>query len=193
MKSYLCSRSDARLVRFLFLLLFLISPTAIDAAEPPEVEKLKGLHVLPDGAVRLASERKVASIPGWKSRSGAIIFDTNRKGEPKLGLKVIERESLAAFVITKHYPDLSYTILDVRAIPLSHIHNFTEFCERQPPPKDARIMALAVPEKCQEETRRVVRAWQVDHTTGQIQDIPRAGVICSFPGIGMHDPKCEGK
>lgn len=191
--SHKASQRPARALRqiFLFLSLYLLGPTLVYAAEPPEVEKLKGLHIFPEGAVRPTSERKVASIPGWKSRGGGFIPGSGRKTDPRLGYGVIKRESLAAFVITRHYPDLSYTVLDARAIPFIHIHDFTDICEREPSPKDAGIVALAYHEECQEETRRIIRAWQVDHRTGQITDISIEGIVCRFPGTGVDNQKCK--
>lgn len=161
----------------LFLLLSLLGPTAIYAAEPPEVEKLKGLYIRP------AAKGSPSGIPGWQRLQGGLF--PVWKTYPELGFKVITRDSLAAFVITKYYPDKSYSIRDARAIPLEHVHRFRVACERETVSEQALIVALAYfEEHCPPETRRIIQAWQIDRRTGEVQDILREGILCHVSSSG---------
>lgn len=171
------SRRQTQALRqiFLFLSLCFLGLTLVYAAAPTEVEKLKGLYIRP------VDKDTPDRIPGWEFKGGGSL-PRGRVYHPELSFKVITRGPLAAFVISKYYPDKSYSVRDARAIPPEHVHHFSNFCD--PSPQDKVVVALAYPEKDQAETRRIIRAWQVDRHTGEIQDIPTEGIVCRFPGMG---------
>lgn len=162
----------------LFLSLCLLGLTLVHAAEPPEVEKLKGLYIRP------VDKDTPDRIPGWEFKGGGSL-PRGRVYHPELSFKVITRGPLAAFVISKYYPDKSYSVRDARAIPLEHVHRFRVACERETVSEQALIVALAYfEEHCPPETRRIIQAWQIDRRTGEVQDILREGILCHVSSSG---------
>lgn len=154
---------------------------------PPEVEALIGMRIPP-----IIPGKKSGSIPGWTSIGGTSFNDwvgaSQIYSAHNSAIAVIRRDKDQSRLIldAKILPSrlLTYDLINNKTRPRKHWHQYYAVSSRCERLDGEYIIGLMRPEPgkydCNHESRRVIKAWQVNLNDGQMKEIQPAGVHCYF-------------